>query len=54
MDLLDQQLPALKNWDKFEALTRALFAAVWEIVWPDSFDDTPASGKSSNAARLEA
>ncbi|EIJ45931.1 hypothetical protein GWL_29590 [Herbaspirillum sp. GW103] len=30
MDLLDQQLPAPKNWDKFEALMRALFAAVWE------------------------
>jgi hypothetical protein len=30
MDILDQQLPAPKNWDKFEALTRALFAAVWE------------------------
>lgn len=30
MDLLDQQLPAPNNWDKFEALTRALFAAVWK------------------------
>jgi hypothetical protein len=30
MDLLDQQLPAPRNWDKFETLTRALFAAVWE------------------------
>lgn len=30
MDFLDQQVPAPKNWDKFEALMRALFAAVWE------------------------
>lgn len=29
MDLLDQQFPAPKNWDKFEALMRSLFAAVW-------------------------
>lgn len=30
MDFLDQQIPAPKNWEKFEELTRALFAAVWE------------------------
>jgi hypothetical protein len=30
MHFLDQQIPAPKNWDKFEDLTRALFAAVWE------------------------
>ncbi len=30
MHLLDQQIPPPKNWDKFEDLTRALFAAVWK------------------------
>jgi len=30
MDFLDQQIPAPKNWDKFEDLMRALFAAVWK------------------------
>lgn len=30
MDFLDKQIPPPKSWEKFEDLTRALFAAVWK------------------------
>lgn len=29
MDFIDKQIPPPKSWEKFEDLTRALFAAVW-------------------------
>ncbi len=29
MDFIDKQIPSPKSWEKFEDLTRALFAAVW-------------------------
>lgn len=32
MDFIDKQIPPPKSWEKFEDLTRALFAAVWK--WP--------------------
>lgn len=30
MDVIDKQIPAPKSWEKFEDLTRSLFAAVWK------------------------
>ncbi len=29
MDFIDKQIPPPKSWEKFEDLTRALFAAEW-------------------------
>lgn len=30
MDVIDKQIPAPKSWEKFEDLTRSLFASVWK------------------------